>query len=81
MTPTTYTVAGHVYEPLTDYLRGWLPGALGLPCPKDPSPVIMEAWNTGARDYLLRERSTHGITNILWHACEQGACRKVEPCA
>lgn len=77
---STYTINGSTYEPMTDHLRGWLPGALGLPCPPDPSPEIMDSWNLGAKDYILR--GTHGIQNILWRECQEGNCRKVAaPCA
>jgi hypothetical protein len=79
MTPTTYTINGTTYEPLTDYMRGWLPGALGLPCPPDPSPAIRDAWNSGAKQFILR--GTHGLSNVLWHECKCHTCRKVEPCA
>ena len=73
----TYTVNGSTYEPLSDYLRGWIPGALGLPCPPDPSPETMDAWNQGVKDRLLRGPCVNQITNILWHECRRGNCRKI----
>ena len=77
MSPT-YTIHGATYEPLTDYLRGWLPGALGLPCPEAPNDEVARGHEQGVQD-----RQTHGlriscVANIIWHECRHGNCRKVE---
>lgn len=77
MTAQTYAVNGSTYEPLTDYLRGWTPGALGLPCPPDPSPETMDAWNQGVKDRLLHGTNEAGISNVLWHEIGNTNCRKV----
>lgn len=75
----TYTINGSTYEPLSDYLRGWIPGALGLPCPANPNAEVVRGHTLGAKDRISHRLGNACITNVLWHAIRMNQCRKVEP--
>lgn len=77
----TYTVNGATYEPLSDHLRGWLPGALGLPCPTGANADVVQAHTRGLEDRRIHGLRSSCVSNVLWHSIRQGTCRKVEPCA
>lgn len=78
MISQTYTINGSTYEPLTDYLRGWIPGALGLPCPANPNAEVVRGHALGAKDRETVGLRLSCITNVLWHSCTLlNTCRKV----
>jgi len=72
-----YTINGSTYEPMTDYRRGWLPGALGLPCPTGANAEIVRGHHLGAKDRDTVGLRSSCITNVLWHSIRLGNCRKV----
>ena len=74
---TTYSVSGVTWEPLDEYLAGWLPGVLGLPCPSNPPPDTMRAWNEGVTERLERGHIAQQINNILWHSAKHGQVRRI----
>jgi hypothetical protein len=79
MKPQTHTINGQTFEPLPDYLRGWIPGVLGLPMAnRTTSFEITRGWVQGGRDRHFHGLRSSCITNMLWHAILQNQCRKVK---
>ncbi len=73
----TYTINGSTYEPLTDYLRGWVPGALGLDCPANPNAEVVRGHLLGSADRKSIGLGHACVVNVLWHAIRHNQCRKV----